>query len=63
MSYRIPLLFFCFGRCLIDLSPPSGHFNISNAKWYLCGLETFLLGGACATVAYSIGQYVDHLVD
>lgn len=34
----------------------------SNAKWYLCGLETFLLGGACATVAYTIGLYVDNLV-
>lgn len=31
----------------------------SPAKWYWCGMETFLLGGACATVAYSIGQYVE----
>ncbi len=31
-------------------------------KWYWCGLETLLLGGACAVVAYTIGQYVDNLV-
>lgn len=34
----------------------------STSKWYFCGLETLLLGGACASVAYSIGQYVDNLV-
>lgn len=34
----------------------------SAARWYWCGLETLLLGGACATVAYTIGQYVDNLV-
>lgn len=32
----------------------------STAKWYISGMETFLLGGACATVAYTIGQYVEH---
>jgi len=34
----------------------------STSKWYLCGLETFLLGGACATVAYTVGQYVDNML-
>lgn len=34
----------------------------SAANWFICGLETFLLGGACATVAYTIGQFVDGLV-
>ncbi len=34
----------------------------SAANWFVCGLETFLLGGACATVAYTIGQFVDGLV-
>mmetsp|Transcript_13081 Transcript_13081/g.14710 ORF Transcript_13081/g.14710 Transcript_13081/m.14710 type:complete len:125 (+) Transcript_13081:2-376(+) len=34
----------------------------SSNKWYLCGIETLLLGGACATVAYTIGQYMDALV-
>eukprot|EP00559_Dactyliosolen_fragilissimus_P002160 CAMPEP_0184855786 /NCGR_PEP_ID=MMETSP0580-20130426/931_1 /TAXON_ID=1118495 /ORGANISM="Dactyliosolen fragilissimus" /LENGTH=287 /DNA_ID=CAMNT_0027350395 /DNA_START=63 /DNA_END=926 /DNA_ORIENTATION=- len=31
----------------------------SAAKWYWCGLETLLLGGACASLAFSIGQFVD----
>lgn len=31
----------------------------STTHWLQCGLETFLLGGACATLAYIIGQYVD----
>lgn len=35
----------------------------SNSHWFLCGLETLLLGGTCATVAYSIGQFVDGLVN
>jgi DNA damage-binding protein 1 len=35
----------------------------SAAKWYWCGLETLLLGGACATVAYTIGQFVDRMVE
>lgn len=34
----------------------------SAARWYWCGLETLLLGGACATVAYTIGQFVDKIV-
>jgi len=35
----------------------------SASKWYISGLETFLLGGACATVAYTIGQAVDSIID
>jgi VIT1/CCC1 family predicted Fe2+/Mn2+ transporter len=34
----------------------------STAHWFLCGLETFLLGGACATMAFVIGQFVDGLL-
>jgi len=34
----------------------------SAANWFICGLETLLLGGACATVAYSVGQFVDGLI-
>jgi len=34
----------------------------SNANWVCCGMETLLLGGACATVAYTIGQYVNEIV-
>lgn len=28
--------------------------------WFISGAETFLLGGACATVAYTLGQLIDH---
>jgi VIT1/CCC1 family predicted Fe2+/Mn2+ transporter len=28
----------------------------SSSRWFYCGIETLLLGGACATVAYVIGQ-------
>jgi len=34
----------------------------SSANWFKCGLETLLLGGACATVAYTVGQFVDGLI-
>lgn len=36
--------------------------NFSASKWYLCGTETLLLGGSCATVAYTIGQLVDEMI-
>mmetsp|Transcript_12938 Transcript_12938/g.27910 ORF Transcript_12938/g.27910 Transcript_12938/m.27910 type:complete len:279 (+) Transcript_12938:27-863(+) len=36
--------------------------NFSASHWFVCGLETLLLGGACATVAYTIGQFVDSLI-
>lgn len=35
----------------------------SAANWFKCGLETLLLGGACATVAYTVGQFVDGLIE
>jgi len=34
----------------------------SASRWYWCGMETLLLGGACATVAYTIGRYVDSML-
>ena len=35
----------------------------SAANWFKCGMETLLLGGSCATVAYTVGQFVDaHVV-
>lgn len=37
--------------------------NFSASKWYISGLETLLLGGACATVAFTIGQVVDSIID
>jgi vacuolar iron transporter family protein len=33
----------------------------STQSWYYAGFETLLLGGACATVAYTIGQLVEHV--
>ena len=37
-------------------------FPCSTHHWFNSGLETLLLGGACATVAYTIGQLVDHMI-
>ncbi len=34
----------------------------SRSNWMYSGMETFLLGGACATVAFTIGRYVNSLV-
>jgi DNA damage-binding protein 1 len=31
-------------------------------NWFSSGLETLLLGGCCATVAFTIGFYVNELV-
>jgi DNA damage-binding protein 1 len=33
----------------------------STQHWVQAGMETFLLGGACATVAYTIGQFMEQL--
>ena len=35
------------------------QFSASN--WFMCGCETLLLGGACATVAYTVGLFVEGL--
>ncbi|KAI2492649.1 VIT family [Fragilaria crotonensis] len=32
------------------------------SHWFASGMETLLLGGVCATVAYSIGQFVQGIV-
>ena len=42
-----PSSFLCFDR---------------RSNWIYSGLETLLLGGACATLAYTIGRYVNNLV-
>ena len=34
----------------------------SAANWFICGLETLLLGGACATVSFTVAHFVDGLV-
>jgi VIT1/CCC1 family predicted Fe2+/Mn2+ transporter len=35
----------------------------SKQKWYCAGIETLLLGGTCATVAYTIGQIIESIVN
>jgi len=49
------------GIVLFGMGCVKSKFSATN--WFLCGMETLLLGGACATVAYTIGQLVDGLVD
>jgi hypothetical protein len=34
----------------------------SRSNWFWSGLETLLLGGACATLAFTIGYYVNELL-
>jgi hypothetical protein len=34
----------------------------SRSNWFLSGLETLLLGGTCATVAFVIGSFVNGLL-
>lgn len=36
--------------------------SFSNANWFTSGLETLVLGGACATIAFTIGEKIDTLV-
>lgn len=37
--------------------------NFSRTNWFWSGCETLVLGGTCATVAYSIGSLVNALID
>ena len=59
MSIVISLVFLL---CYLYISIPLKNNDDSAANWFVCGFETFLLGGCCATVAYTIGQFVDGLV-
>ena len=34
----------------------------ATSSWFWSGIETLLLGGTCATVAFTIGHYVNGLV-
>lgn len=36
--------------------------HVSRSSWFSSGLETLLLGGTCATVAFTIGYYVNQLL-
>jgi len=38
-------------------------FLFRNAHWFSSGLETLVLGGTCATVAFTIGYYVNEMFD
>ena len=33
--------------------------TVTSQHWFQAGLETLLLGGACATVAFTIGMFVE----
>lgn len=48
------------GIVLFFLGSIKASFSASN--WFISGSETLLLGGACATVAFTIGHYVNGLV-
>mmetsp|Transcript_23661 Transcript_23661/g.65688 ORF Transcript_23661/g.65688 Transcript_23661/m.65688 type:complete len:304 (-) Transcript_23661:53-964(-) len=37
--------------------------NFSRTNWFWSGCETLILGGTCATVAYTIGYFVNQLLD
>ena len=45
------------GVVLFIMGCVKSMFSASN--WFLSGMETLLLGGCCATVAYTIGQIVE----
>lgn len=47
------------GIVLFLMGSVKSFFSAQN--WFIAGFETLLLGGACATVAYFIGQFVDYL--
>lgn len=37
--------------------------NFSRSNWFMSGFETLVLGGTCATVAYTIGYFVNGLIE
>jgi hypothetical protein len=36
-------------------------FQHRTHHWIMCGIETLLLGGACATIAFGIGQLLSKM--
>ena len=46
----------------LKLLPQFITYEHSSSHWFYCGFETLLLGGACATIAYNVGQSIDNLV-
>jgi len=37
--------------------------NFSRSNWFLSGMETLILGGVCATVAFTVGSFVNGLLN
>ena len=48
------------GMVLFGMGCVKSIFSASH--WLICGLETLLLGGACATVAFTVGNFVNGLI-
>lgn len=53
----------CFMTGLVLFGMGCIKSNFSTTHWFLSGMETFLLGGACAISAYTIGKFVDGIID
>jgi VIT1/CCC1 family predicted Fe2+/Mn2+ transporter len=51
----------CFVTGIVLFFMGSVKSFFSSQHWFKCGLEALLLGGACATVAFTIGQFVEYL--
>lgn len=61
--------YYCFVVVIVGMEPTFlTHHSfvcirlISRSNWIYSGMETLLLGGACATLAFTIGKYVNNLV-
>lgn len=52
----------CFVTGLVLFFLGSVKSKFANMNWFSSGLETLLLGGCCATVAFTIGYFVNGLV-
>jgi len=52
----------CFVTGIVLFFLGSVKSKFANMNWFMSGLETLLLGGVCATVAFTIGFYVNGLV-
>jgi len=52
----------CIVTALVLFLLGSVKSKFANMHWFSSGFETLLLGGCCATVAFTIGYYVNGLV-
>lgn len=53
----------CIVTALVLFLLGSIKSNFSRTNWFLSGCETLILGGTCATVAYTIGSFVNGLLE